>query len=245
MLRVVMTGGMNTGKTVFSQVMDLVHRETFQHCIHRYHGDSVFRSLSCWNQFLSMSFAQMTFRESLRDTVDYLEARSDILYHMGLRGPVRRSILATPTSNATGVRVYAALAQHLIGKARRLYANEPLVADLDATVYAFDSTTIDQPLQGAWHTRLAHRFFNAKLRSNNVGSTPQNRSQLTFLGSTFLSYHFWFQPIVLGFQQVASHARTTSFGRPSRSPGRKRRCLAASPRATDQSSAFSRGPRQR
>ena len=142
MLRVVMTGGMNTGKTVFSQVMDLVHRETFQRCVHRYHGDSIFRSLSCRDQFLSMSFAQMTFRESLRDTVDCLEARSDALYHMGLRGPVRRSTLADANEQRDW-RVYAALAQHLIRKARRLYANEPLAADLDATVYAFDSTTID------------------------------------------------------------------------------------------------------
>jgi len=137
-----MTGGMNTGKTVFSQVMDLVHRETFQRCVHRYHSDSIFRSLSCRDQFLSMAFAQMTFRESLRDTIDCLEARSDALYHMGLRGPIRRSTLADANEQRDW-RVYAALAQHLIVKARRLYANEPLAADLDATVYAFDSTTID------------------------------------------------------------------------------------------------------
>jgi len=137
-----MTGGMNIGKTVFSQVMDLVHRETFQRCVHRYHGDAVFRSLSCRDQFLSMAFAQMTFRESLRDTVDCLEARSDALYHMGLRGAVRRSTLADANEQRDW-RMYAALAQQLIRTARRLYANEPLAADLNATVYAFDSTTID------------------------------------------------------------------------------------------------------
>jgi hypothetical protein len=137
-----MTGDMNIGKTVFSQVMDLVHRETFQRCVHRYHGDSIFRSLSCRDQFLSMAFAQMTFRESLRDTVDCLEARSDALYPMGFRGVVRRSTLADANEQRDW-RVYAALAQQLIRKARRLYANEPLAADLDATVYAFDSTTID------------------------------------------------------------------------------------------------------
>ena len=137
-----MTGGMNIGKTVFSQVMDLVHRETFQRCVHRYHGDSIFRSLSCRDQFLSMAFAQMTFRESLRDTVDCLEARSDALYFMGFRGGVRRSTLADANEQRDW-RVYADLAQQLIRKARRLYANEPLAADLDATVYAFDSTTID------------------------------------------------------------------------------------------------------
>ena len=85
-----MTSGMNIGKTVFSQVMDLVHRETFQRCVHRYHGDSIFRSLSCRDQFLSMAFAQMTFRESLRDTVDCLEARSDALYSMGFRRVAER-----------------------------------------------------------------------------------------------------------------------------------------------------------
>ena len=89
-----------------------------------------------------MAFAQMTFRESLRDTVDCLEARSDALYSMGFRGVVRRSTLADANEQRDG-RVYAALAQQLIRKARRLYANEPLAADLDATVYAFDSTTID------------------------------------------------------------------------------------------------------
>ena len=114
-----MTGGMNIGKTVFSQVMDLVHRETFQRCVHRYHGDSIFRSLSCRDQFLSMAFAQMTFRESLRDTVDCLEARSDALYSMGFRGGVRRSTLADANEQRDW-RVYAALAQQLIRKARRL-----------------------------------------------------------------------------------------------------------------------------
>ena len=137
-----MTCDMNTGKTIFSQVMDLVHRETFQRCIHRYPSETIFRSLSCRDQFLSMAFAQMTFRESLRDTVDCLEARSDALYQMGLRGPVRRSTLADANEHRDW-RMYAALAQQLIGKARRLYAHDPLAVDLEATVYAFDSTTID------------------------------------------------------------------------------------------------------
>jgi len=137
-----MTCGMNIGKTVFSQVMDLVHRETFQRCVSRYHSEATFRSLSCRDQFLSMAFAQLTFRESLRDTIDCLEARSDALHHMGLRSIVRRSTLADANERRDW-RVYAALAQHLICKARRLYANEPLAADLEATAYAFDSTTID------------------------------------------------------------------------------------------------------
>jgi transposase len=89
-----------------------------------------------------MAFAQLTFRESLRDTVDCLGARPDALFHMGLRGPIRRSTLADANEQRDW-HLYAALAQHLIRKARRLYANEPLAVDLDATVYALDSTTID------------------------------------------------------------------------------------------------------
>ena len=150
MLRVVMTGSMNTGKTVFLQVMDLVHRETFQRCVHRYHSDSVFRSLSCRDQFLSMAFAPMTFRESLRDTVDCLEARSNALYHMGLRGPVRRSTLADANEQRDW-HMYADLAQHLIGKARRLYANEPLAADLDATVYLNSPSFLYTRTSGGLH----------------------------------------------------------------------------------------------
>jgi hypothetical protein len=140
--RVTMTSGMHTGQTVFAQVMDQVHRETFQRCVEKYRGDATFRSFSCRDQFLCMAFAQLTFRESLRDTVDCLGARPDALYHLGLRGAVRRSTLADANEQRDW-RLYAALAQHLIRKARRLYANEPLAADLEATVYALDSTTVD------------------------------------------------------------------------------------------------------
>ena len=133
---------MNTGSPVFSQLMTQVHPEVFHRYVTRYGGERRIRRFSCWNQFLCMAFAQLTFRESLRDTVDCLCARPDALYHLGLRGAVRRSTLADANEQRDW-RLYAALAQHLIRKARRLYANEPLAVDLDATVYALDSTTID------------------------------------------------------------------------------------------------------
>lgn len=122
--------------------MDNVHREQFQRCVQKYDGDARYRALSCHDQFLGMAFAQMTFRESLRDTIDCLQARSDRLYHMGFRSLIRRSTL-TDANEKRDWRIYAMLAQVLIRKARRLYVDEPLSADLDATVYALDSTTID------------------------------------------------------------------------------------------------------
>ena len=128
-----MTCGMNSGKTIFSQGMELVHRETFQCCVQRYHGDASFRSLSCRDQFWSMAFVQMTFRESLRDPGDCLAARSDALAQMGLRGPVRRRTLADANEQRDW-QVYATLAQHQIRTARRLYANEPLAVAPEATV---------------------------------------------------------------------------------------------------------------
>jgi hypothetical protein len=133
---------MNTGSPVFSQLMTQVHPEVFHRYVTQYGRERRIRSFSCWNQFLCMAFAQLTFRESLRDTVDCLGARPDALFHMGLRGPIRRSTLADANEQRDW-HLYAALAQHLIRKARRLYANEPLAVDLDATVYALDSTTID------------------------------------------------------------------------------------------------------
>jgi len=133
---------MNTGKTVFAQVMDYVHRETFQRIARRYHGEDSFPALSCREHFLAMAFAQMASMESLRDTVDCLEARADVLYHMGFRGPVRRSTLADANERRDW-RLFAALGQYLIRRARKKYAGDPLGFDLDADVYAFDSTTID------------------------------------------------------------------------------------------------------
>ena len=122
--------------------MSLIHPEVFHRCVDRFRGQEHLRSFSCWDQFLCMAFGQLTFRDSLRDTVDCLCARSDRLYQMGFRGPIRRSTLADANEQRDW-RIYAQLAQTLIRRARRLYANEPLAMDLVATAYALDSTTID------------------------------------------------------------------------------------------------------
>ncbi len=133
---------MNQGRTVFSQILDPLHPQQFERCVVRYGGDTRVRTLSCWEQFLAMGFAQLTFREGLRDIADCLNARPDQLYHLGFRKPVRRSTLAD-ANEMRDWRIYADLAQILIGKARRLYCDEELGVDLKETVYALDSTTID------------------------------------------------------------------------------------------------------
>jgi hypothetical protein len=133
---------MNTGRPIFSQVVEPIHPQQFQRCVARYGGEHKVQRFSCWDQFLCMAFGQLTYRESLRDTVDCLCARSDSLYHLGFRAVIRRSTLADANEQRDW-RIYATLAQQLIVRARRVYAGEPLAVDLDATVYALDSTTID------------------------------------------------------------------------------------------------------
>lgn len=133
---------MNTGQPIFSQLMALIHPQHFDRCVRRFGGDYKVQHFTCWNQFLCMAYAQLTGRESLRDVVDCLCARPERLYHLGFRGAIRRSTLAY-VNEQRDWRIYAALAQKLIVRARRLYADEPLAMDLDATVYALDSTTID------------------------------------------------------------------------------------------------------
>jgi hypothetical protein len=133
---------MNTGRPVFIQLLDPIHAQQFNRCVTRYRGNHKVQSFTCWDQFLCMTFAQLTYRDSLRDTVDCLAARPDTLYHMGFRGRIKRSTLAD-ANEVRDWRIYATLAQQLIRRARQMYAGEPLAADLDATVYALDSTTID------------------------------------------------------------------------------------------------------
>jgi hypothetical protein len=133
---------MHQGKLVFAQVMAHLPLSTFRRCVARYDGEHKVKSFSCLDQFYAMAFAQLTFRESLRDIEACLVTQSHRLYHLGFRSPVARNTLA----NANAVRpwqIYADLAQHLIGIARPLYANEPIGLDLKETVYAFDATTID------------------------------------------------------------------------------------------------------
>jgi len=133
---------MNTGKTLFAQVMDFLPWSTFDRYVVRYRGDRYVKTLNCAEQYRAMAFAQLTYRESLRDIEACLSAQKDKLYHMGFRGPVRRSTLAD-ANESRDWRIYADFAQRLIVQARKLYADEELGLDLSNTVYALDSTVID------------------------------------------------------------------------------------------------------
>jgi len=133
---------MNLGKTLFAQVMEFVPGKTFGRIIDRHQGDASVRTLGCADLFRVMAFAQLTWRESLRDIEACLAANQTKLFHMGLKGPPARSTLADAL-NLRDWRIYHALAQRLIARARRLYAQEPSLVDLDTTIYALDSTTID------------------------------------------------------------------------------------------------------
>ena len=133
---------MYTGKLVFSQVMEHLPVHEFQKYVARYEGDHKSRGFSCRDQFLCMSFAQLTFRESLRDIEACLRSVPEKLYHLGFRGRIARSTLAD-ANETRDWRIYADFAQSLIHIARPMYASDPLGVDLDATVYALDSTTID------------------------------------------------------------------------------------------------------
>jgi hypothetical protein len=134
---------MNFGKTIFAQLMDFVPcAYDFRCCVERYHGNYKVRSFSCWDQFLTLAFAQLTYRESLRDIEACLRAAPQKLYHMGLRSPVSRNTLAN-ANQVRDWRIYADFAHGLIHEARNLYRNEPFGLELDQTVYALDATTID------------------------------------------------------------------------------------------------------
>jgi Domain of unknown function (DUF4372)/Transposase DDE domain len=133
---------MNTGRTVFSQLMDYLPTYEFQKCVTRYSGDYRSRSLSCRDQFLAMAFAQLTYRESLRDIETCLRSISGKLYHMGFRSTIARSTLAD-ANESRDWRIYADFAQTLIAIARPLYAHDPIGVELDQSLYALDSTTID------------------------------------------------------------------------------------------------------
>ena len=133
---------MHQGHYVFAQLMQHLPLTTFRRCVARYNGEYRVQQFSCLDQYLCLAFAQLTWRESLRDIEACLRAQSSKLYHLGFRSAIARNTLA----NANAVRdwrIYADFAQHLIGIARRLYANDLLALDLDETVYALDSTTID------------------------------------------------------------------------------------------------------
>ena len=133
---------MNTGKTVFSQVMEFLPLYEFRKCVQRYQGEYKARSFSCMDQFLCMAFAQLTYRESLRDIESCLRFMRPKLYHMGFRGPISKSTLAD-ANNQRDWHIYADFAQALIQRARKLYFNEPFGVELKQAAYALDATTID------------------------------------------------------------------------------------------------------
>jgi hypothetical protein len=133
---------MYSGKTLFAQLMDFLPWTTFERIVQRYRGNQRVRVLSCAEQFRVMAFAQLTYRESLRDIETCLSAQGAKLYHMGFRAPVRRATLAD-ANEARNWRIYADFAQRLIHRARQLYSREQWSLELEHAVYAFDSTRID------------------------------------------------------------------------------------------------------
>jgi hypothetical protein len=152
------------GQIVFSQLMNFLPRREFNACVDKYRGNQRGRGFSCRDQFLCLGFAQLTYRESLRDIETCLRALGPKLYHAGFRGKVSRSTLAD--ANAThDWRIYADFAQVLIRRARKLYAQEPLAVDLAQTVYALDSTTIDLCLSLFPWARFRRRKGAVKLHT--------------------------------------------------------------------------------
>ncbi len=133
---------MYSGKLVFAQLMAYLPRKVFRRCVARYRGEYKVQQFSCWDQYCCMAFAQLTGRESLRDIEACLRAQQAKLYHMGIRGRVSRSTLADANANRDW-HMYADFAHILIHRARALYQEEDFGVDLDETVYALDSTTID------------------------------------------------------------------------------------------------------
>jgi len=148
---------MNSGKTIFAQLMDFLPIYEFHQCVERYHGHYKMKSFSCWDQFLCMAFAQLTYRESLRDIEACLRSAQRKLYHMGIRSKVSRNTLAH-ANQVRDWRIYADFAQILIARARRLYANDSFGVELNQTAYALDSTTIDLCLSlFPWAKFRAHK----------------------------------------------------------------------------------------
>ena len=133
---------MNSGKTIFSQLMGSLPSHEFQRCVERYKGSYKLKQFSCWDQFLCMAFAQLTYRESLRDIEACLRSAGSKLYHMGIRSRVSRNTLAN-ANQVRDWRIYADFAQVLIRTARELYINDSFGVELKETVYALDATTID------------------------------------------------------------------------------------------------------
>jgi len=165
---------MYSDKLVFSQVMNFVPWRRFQTCVDRYRGDWKIHSFKCSEYYRVMAFAQLTYRESLRDIISCLDAMRPKLYHMGIRSNVSRNNLSN-ANNIRDWRIFADFAQILIRRAKRLYINQPLEIDLDATVYALDSTTIDLCLTiFPWATfRRTKSAVKVHTLMNLQGSIPE------------------------------------------------------------------------
>ena len=133
---------MNQGQTIFSQIMSYIPKYSFDSCVKKYRGNYKVQSFTCWEQFLAMTFAQLTYRESLRDIETCLRAMQNKLYHIGIRSKISRSTLADANQNRDW-RIYADFAYILIDQAKELYRDDKFFKELDETVYALDSTTID------------------------------------------------------------------------------------------------------
>lgn len=155
---------MDPGKLVFAQLMEFLPRHDFNACVRRYGGDRRPRGFSCRDQFLCLAFAQLTFRESLRDIETCLRSFQPKLYHAGFRGHISRSTLAD-ANRAHDWHIFADFAQVLIGRARKLYADEPIAVELEQTVYALDSTTIDLCLSLFPWARFRRRKGAVKLHT--------------------------------------------------------------------------------
>jgi len=180
---------MPEGRTVFAQLLDVIPRRAFERCVERYGGNRRVRAFSCYDQFLCLAFAQLTYRESLRDIETCLRALQPKLYHAGLRGRVSRSTLADANENRDW-RIYSDFAQTLIRRARQLYAAEPFAVELAQTAYAFDATTIDLCLAlFPWaHFRRAkgavklHTLLDLRTQIPTfVAITPGSASDVTLL----------------------------------------------------------------
>jgi hypothetical protein len=180
---------MPVGRSVFAQLMDHVSRFEFQKCVARYDGEYKASRFSCWDQYLCMAFAQLTYRESLRDIEACLRALQPKLYHVGIRARVARSTLAD-ANETRDWRIYADFAQVLIRTARALYVDDPLAVDLANTVYALDATIIDLCLSVFPWARYRRRDAAVKLHTqlDLRGSIPTvvqitegKRADVTFL----------------------------------------------------------------
>jgi len=155
---------MNHGTYVFTQIISLVHRQSFARHVERYNGNYRVQNFTCWHQFLCMSFGQLTNRESLRDIVNCLQAHEDKLYHLGLTNGVKRSTLAD-ANERRDYRIYQDLAQSLIVKARKLYQGKLEEVDLDNVIYALDSTTIELCLEVFWWAKFRKHKAAVKLHT--------------------------------------------------------------------------------